>query len=211
MLSLLITIVLYLPVFIVSGYSFSFLTHYDPGFDFSGYMGRVLYYNIAIFGGFLVVLALLVTAPYQAFYQYLKQGKNLFIFSFIITAIIIVEVLFVHLPYEREFLLPLVLLVVPLYLFFSRSLVPAYILLSFTILSNIINIDIVDIEYSTLPNGDVKAENAHVRIVAKPGFVVRDIEAREDSAKRYIKQFLHIAKPESEVNKPEYLSRSVFK
>lgn len=209
-LSLLITILLYVPVFVASNYSLSFLTHFDPEFSFSGYVARVAYYNMAVLGGFLAILAIVFTAPYKALYQYVREGKSTLLFTFVIVAIITVEMTFIHLPYEREFLLPLVLLVVPLYLYFSRSLIPAYFILSLTILSNIVNIDIVDIKYITLKNGDIEAQDASIKLGVKPGFVLNDIKTREGSARRY-RDLVSINKPVVEdKSKAEYLSKSVF-
>ncbi len=188
MFSLVLTVILYLPVYIVSDYSFSFLTHYDPEFGWVGHVSRVIYYNMSILGGFLAVLVFLFTTPYKRFWNFIRKEPNLAII-FMIIAMIIVELVFIRLPYEQEFLLPLLFLLIPLYLYFSRSLIPAYLILALTVLSNVVNIDVLDVNYITLPNGDIEAEDARIALVVKPGIVVEDVRTRDASAEKYRKRF----------------------
>lgn len=164
------------------------MTYYDPEFGLVGHVSRVIYYNISILGGFLAVLVFLFTTPYKRLWNFVRKEPTLAII-FTIIAMVIAELVFIRLPYEQEFLLPLLFLLIPLYLYFSHSLIPAYLILALTVLSNVVSIDVVNINYTTLANGDIEAENAHIALVVKPGIVVEDVRKRDASAEKYRKRF----------------------
>ena len=144
--ALILTIAFYFPAYSHAGYTFSFLSYAIGDWSISQYLARFIYKNLALFG-LLTSLFLYFSLMYNIFVRKIKIHFSRLL-VFIIIAFIIEEILFLKVPLEISYLLPIIFLVVPFYVYFIKSNLLRYSLLSLTILYNFINIDILQIEYA---------------------------------------------------------------
>jgi 4-amino-4-deoxy-L-arabinose transferase-like glycosyltransferase len=184
-IALLCTIILYLPVFIASGYNFSFITYYMPDFSILEHLSRFIYKNIYLLG-LLPFLLVFVTSLYFVF----KKGAEIIKYPavlFSIGIIVVQEILFYKIPLKISYLLPILFVIVPLWAFLINSKRALLVLLIFlTGLYNIVNIDILDRKYNEANTQCVAAERG---IFIRPGILIDDLLLREKSQEIYFSMY----------------------
>ena len=163
---------LYVPAFIVSGNSLAFLTYYVGAWTWSDCVGRLLYKNV-YFWGLPAALYLCVVAPMtlRALMRCERKFAGVIVFSICIIAAF--EALFLKLPVQRAYLLPILPFVLILLAFATRE--PPRLLLVFTFL--IFSYDLVNLN---LARADVPdhATRAILGLFFEPGYVMSDVSLR---------------------------------
>jgi hypothetical protein len=180
LIALLFTIILYLPVFIVSGYNFSFLTYNIVDWSIFGHLSRCVYKNTYLFGLFASILVFVTSICFIFKKGTEKVRHSLVLFG--IGIIILEEILFFKLPYRIYYLLPILFVIVPLWAFLinsKRGLLVLFIFLTF--LYNFMNIDVLDRKYDETGS----AVSAEIGIFVRPGILIDDLLNRKQSQEDY--------------------------
>jgi len=186
-LTIALTVLLFIPVFLAYGSSFWFLHYKDAGpFTFFGHLVRFVYKNIYLFG-LLPFIMLVGFILWRAFKRQLRVRLS----PLLLTALAIIiayEILFFKIPLQISYLLALVFVIVPAWVFICRpGKIALCILLALTISYGfLVNVDVLDIKYNEAGNEAVAADAG---IFLRPGVVVRDIRQRPESAKRFFKEY----------------------
>jgi hypothetical protein len=97
----------YIPSYIFAGHTFAFWTYYIGDWTWQGYLVRYIYKNI-YFWGLQTFLAFVCLAPYiyKGFKIY-YQEYNRFIIMLSLLMILAFQALFLKIPIERSYLLPM--------------------------------------------------------------------------------------------------------
>jgi len=181
------TAALYFPVFQQAGYNLSFLPSGVATWSLKSIAARFIYKNIYLFG--LIPFALLLVAAIQ----YLRRSTLPCAFPFTAVllgwvAFVIQEYLFLKFPLEISYLIPLILLLSTL--IWSKN-VPVLLLkmmVLFTLLFNVVNLQILKIEYKDDPDA-VEAINAHPSFFIEKGPVIKDVAERSASQRYNFKKY----------------------
>jgi hypothetical protein len=167
-----IGLALYLPEFISSGNSLSFLTYYPGAWNMQGEIGRFIYKNV-YFWGLPATIFLLAIVPMTITGLIGSERKFSPIIVLSVSVVILFEALFLKLPVQRAYLLPMLpfaLILLGITLSDRKPWLLAMLLMVFSY--NFINLnlarpDIVD-----------HATRAHAGIFIEPGYLLADIGAR---------------------------------
>ena len=163
---------LYIPAFVVSGNSLAFLTCYLGAWSWPDYLGRFLYKNV-YFWGLPATLFLCAIAPMmlRALIRCERKVLPVVILSFSI--VIAMEALFLKMPIQRLYLLPILPFVLMLLGIATRG--QPRILAAFTLL--VFSYDIVNLN---LARPDVRdhATRAIFGSFVEPGYIMSDLKMR---------------------------------
>ena len=164
---------LYIPSFIYAGKTMAFFTYYMPDFNLSGYLGRFVYKNI-YFLGLQMFIAVIVSMPVivRGFRKNRKEFDRL---PVILSVLIIVffELLFIKIPLENEYLLPILpflLILLAIALKYRRKLLIVLFLVQLSF--NFVNFNIAQPD---VPN---QATGARVGFWVEEGYVFKDFQHR---------------------------------
>jgi hypothetical protein len=179
--NLLITLLLYLPVYFYSSNSFSFLNYSIGNWNYIQYAIRFIYKNIAIFGLviFLIIYYRLIILIYNSNFHFLKNSK---VILFIFTINIIQELLFLKIPLEISYLLPNFIVLVILYSLLEKKITFKYCILFISFFNLFINIDFLKIKHDL---GSTEAESASIGLYFKKGILIEDLINRSKSESYY--------------------------
>ena len=175
--------VFYIPSFIAAGYSFGFITHGPILFTLFGYVSRVIYKNIYLFG----LLPFLFLAG-GLMWKFILQRAQLPWCAEIVAGLAIIlvnEALFFKVPLEISYLVPLLFVVIPLviYIWQPRRII-LYVLLELVVAYGfLVNPDFLDRKYSS-DGGE--AIGAEVGLFLRPGVTIVDILRRDSSMEFYL-------------------------
>jgi hypothetical protein len=180
------TFILFVPSFIAYNNTFGFITYYIPDFTFAGHLTRFIYKNIYLFGPMAFVLIWALTAKRivkKRSFQPLPPAA-----AFGLAMVIAHEILYFTIPLDIAYLLPLLLVIIPLWMYFAQPRkIAIYGLLAVTISYGFIaNYDILNRKYNA--QGTV-AIAADIGLYKKPGLVVDDIHRREASKERFSQEY----------------------
>jgi len=163
---------LYLPEFIASGNSFSFLTYYLGSWSVSGQLGRFIYKNVYFWGlPATIFLVAIVPMLLRGLSGCARKSSRIKVLS---TAIVVsFEALFLKIPVQRAYLLPMLpfaLILLGLALQYRRR-----ILLTTTILIFSFNFVNLNLAHPDIPDN---ATRANLGLFLEPGYLLTDLSAR---------------------------------
>jgi len=176
---------LYIPSFIASNNSFDFFSYAIGDWGFLGHLYRFVYKNIYLFGIF-AFLTIMVSAVYYLIKKRTYQFDTSLLLACAL-AVLFEEVLFFKVPLETSYLLPILFLIVPLWVFIvheRKSFI--FLALAFTILYNFINVNILSIDYDKDNN---EAIDAKVGLYMRHGILLNDVWNRQSSEEKYFSEF----------------------
>jgi len=190
-IALLLTVALYIPAYIASDHTFKFLDYYIQGYDWTGYITRFAYKNIA-FISLLSTLFLYGFIAYNLIKKRIKFKQSIALY-FIIAAIIVEQLKFLKIPIQISFLIPVFMLMVSLYPYLLKTKKPLYIMLGLTLFYNLVSIDFLRFTYS-LDEKDKQGETlvatgAELGLFIGKGIIIQDIDERKLSRAIYFKKF----------------------
>jgi len=182
-----LTTLLFVPIYLAYGSSLWFLHYRDAGpFTFFGHLVRFLYKGICLFG-LLPFLTLTGFIILKAFKRDLKVSLSPELLA-VLAIIVAYGILFFNIPLEIRYILTLVFVIIPLWVFVCRpSKIALSLLLALTIFYGfVVNVDILDVRYNEAQN---EAIAARVGIFLRPGVIIKDIKTRPESAKRFFLEY----------------------
>ncbi len=172
-------VLLFFPVYKQSNYTFQFLTYAIGDWNRLEYAARFFYKNVYLFG---LLPFLLITGSILVYL--FRSDKKISLLEFMgIIIVILQEILFLKIPLEISYLLPIVLVVYPIFVIstsFRKSIVVFLILL--TGVYNLINLDILQPVYD---ERGTTAIDAQVGLFLEAGPLLSDISRRVDSKQYY--------------------------
>jgi hypothetical protein len=161
----------YIPAFLHAGNSMSFLTYYAGDWSVAEYIGRFIYKNIYFWGlpaavFFIVISPMMVRGLLRADRKY----SGLIIFS--ATIMIALEALFLKLPVQRAYLLPMLPFVLILFAiaFRDRRMLIAMVMLIFSF--DLVNLNLAQ------PDVPDRATHVTIGLFVEPGYLLNDAAAR---------------------------------
>ncbi len=164
--------VLYLPEFVVSSYSFGFLSYYIGAWTLRDHVGRFIYKNV-YFWGLLAALFFLAIAPLMIRELVRSDRRFLRIMVLSISTVVLFEGLFLKIPVQRAYLLPilpfaLILLGIALRARPRMLLAMAILIFSY----NFVNLNLAH------PDVPDHATQATLGLFIEPGYLFDDLSAR---------------------------------
>jgi hypothetical protein len=185
-LSVVLTLLFYAPAFIAADYSLAFITYYMADFNWLDHLARFVYKNVYLFG----VLPVMVIA-YAIFSAIMHKSWSVPRHVLVLAGVLMVliqELLFFKIPLEMSYLLPLLFVLFPLWFLMAR---PAPILKNALLITTLLygfvfNIELLDIKYNA--EGTV-ATSARVSPSIRQGVIIRDMDQRKASARKYFMLF----------------------
>ncbi len=190
-IALLLTMALYIPAYIASDHTFKFLDYYVQSYDWTGYLTRFVYKNIA-FISLPSTLFLYGFITYNLIKKRIKFKHSLALY-FIVAAIIVEQLKFLKIPIQTSFLIPVFMLTVSLYPYLLRSKAPLYIMLGLTIFYNIANIDFLKFSYNVdtvdKDGETLVASGAELGLFISQGIIIQDVDERKLTRAAYFEKF----------------------
>jgi len=173
-----ISAALYLPEFVASGNTLRFLTYYSDRWTLAQHLGRFIYKNV-YFWGLPATIFLLASFPMlmRELLECDRKYSRIIVLS--ASIVIIFEALFLNLPVQRAYLLPLlpfVLILLGIALRDRKRMLLATMLLLFSF--DFVNLNLARPDF---PN---HATHAAVGLFIEPGYLIGDVAARRDFARR---------------------------
>lgn len=168
---------LYLPEFIASGNSLSFLTYYLGAWTLTDHLGRFIYKNV-YFWGLPAIVFFLVTAPMTIRELFRCDPRFSRIIALSIAIAIMFETLFLKIPVQRAYLLPMLpfaLILLGLALRAHPKMLLAMMLLIFSY--NFVNLNLAR------PDIQNHATRAIFGPFIEPGYLLEDLSARLNVAR----------------------------
>jgi hypothetical protein len=169
---------LYIPEFISSGSSLRFLTYYVGPWTFGGYLGRFIYKNVYFWG--LPATMLLIAAAPRMIRTLAECGRrSIPIVVLSLSIVLLFEVLFLKIPVQRAYLLPMLPFILILLGFGLRGRERMLFAIAIAVFSyNFINLN--------LARPDVADQATHARLgfFVERGYLLNDVAARLDLARR---------------------------
>jgi hypothetical protein len=162
----------YVPAFVASGNSFAFLTYYVGAWSWADYLGRFLYKNV-YFWGLPAALFLCGIAPMMLRALIRCERKVWPVVALSLSIVIAFEALFLKVPVQRAYLLPILPFVLILLGIAARG--RARILVAFALL--LFSYDFVNLN---LARADVPdhATRAILGPFVEPGYIISDARMR---------------------------------
>ncbi|MBN2547249.1 MAG: hypothetical protein JXB50_15710 [Spirochaetes bacterium] len=162
----------YLPPFIYAGYSLKFLTYQIGNWSLIEYFVRFIYKNIYFFGFLSTFFILfLVLRYFKKFNEAVKENK--FLVFTIILIIFSIELLFLKIPLENEYLLPaLPFFILLLGIIFqdNKKILIVFLLLTFSY--NFINFNFLKTDLEN------NAKSGKIGLFVEKGYLINDIYKR---------------------------------
>ncbi len=171
---------LYIPQFVAAGNSFGFLTYYLGAWTLTDHVGRFIYKNV-YFWGLPATIFLLAVAP-MVIRELLGCDRRFSrIIALSVSIAIVFEALFLKIPVQRAYLLPMLpfaLIVLGIALRGHRPM-----LLAMTILVFSYNLVSLNLARPDIPD---HATRAIVGPFIEPGYLLKDVAVRLDMARGQI-------------------------
>ena len=174
------TAILFIPVFVTSNYTFSFLTYSIGDWNLFGYIARFIYKNIALYG---LVPFLFIAYLFVKFIK--KKHINIHVY-FAFLLIFVHEILFLKVPLEISYLLPLIFVVYPMLSYVTKKNY-LMLLLIIVLLNNFITLDFLNIKYN---NERTEAISSEIGIFFKNSIIKQDLIKRDEAYKKYKENIL---------------------
>ena len=163
---------LYLPEFMASGNSFGFFTYYLGAWTLAGHLGRFIYKNV-YFWGLPTTIFLLVISPILIRELAGCERKFRRIVPLCASVVIIFETLFLKIPVQRAYLLPMLPFALILIGIALRNRTPMLFAMTLLICSyNFVNLSLAR------PDIPDHATRAIVGLFIEPGYLSSDLAAR---------------------------------
>jgi hypothetical protein len=162
----------YLPEFLASGNSFGFLTYYIGPWTWTEYLGRFIYKNI-YFWGLPAAIFLCVVSPMliRGLSEASRSFRTIMILS--VTIVIAFEALFMKIPVQRAYLLPLLPFALILLGIALRARTRVLVAMTIMIFSyNFVNLNIAR------PDVPDHAKRATFGLFIEPGYLLNDVTMR---------------------------------
>lgn len=169
---------LYIPEFIASGGSLRFLTYYAGGWTLAGHLGRFIYKNI-YFWGLPATMWLVVATPgmMRTVAGCDRRCARVCVLS--LSIVVLLEALFLKIPVQRAYLLPILPFVLILLGFALRGRERMLVAIAIAVLSyNFINLNLAR------PDVLDHATRARLGFFLERGYLLNDVAARLDLARR---------------------------
>ncbi|HLC17018.1 MAG TPA: hypothetical protein VJL89_12420, partial [Thermodesulfovibrionia bacterium] len=186
---------LYFPVFYSSGMSFSFLDFSSGQWSFLQYASRFVYKNIYLWGlpAFLFLITVIcidISRIKTRFTQYTLVEKT--ISYSVAVAFVLTEALFARLPHEIAYLFPVMFIVVCFLAVLKRSYLYLTMLILLHLMYGVVNFDVLNIQYKQGVNPlDFKeAAAAETGFFVRRGVVIEDLANRKTAQEFYLKKYL---------------------
>ena len=162
----------YVPAFVASGNSLAFLTYYAGAWSWTDYLGRFLYKNVYFWG---LPATLFVCAIAPTILRALMRCERKFvpIAAMSLSVIVACEMLFLKIPVQRAYLLPILPFVLIVLAIATRE--RPRILLAFALL--VFSYDVVNLNLAR-PDIPDHATHAIVGPFVEPGYLISDVMAR---------------------------------
>jgi len=135
----------FIPVYISSGYTLSFLNYVAGDWDFINLASRWIYKNIYLLGLLPTILFISVLIL-----RFKAKNSDLHKTSYgvaLLIAIVIQEALFFKIPIHNEYLLPVLPVILFIWYAYTRQIRTLYILVFLTAISNIIEVEFLKMKY----------------------------------------------------------------
>ena len=176
----LLTILLYLPSYIAEDYTFRFFTYYIPDWSFVGHLSRFIYKNIYLVGMWpFVLISTMTTLKMYRLHLTFRREVNAGL-----AILLAFEILFLKIPVEISYLIPVLFVVIPLFVFFCRpSKIAMYILIALTFsYSFLIYPDFIEVKYNKpIENNTI----VKAKLFISRGVIINDVLKREQSERTY--------------------------
>ncbi len=185
-LAVFLTVLFYVPSYIAANNSLAFLTYFMADFNWIDHLSRFVYKNIYLFG--VLPVMVIVYGIFQAcIHCSFRVPRQIMVITGLLM-VFIQELLFFKIPLEMSYLLPLLFIIFPLWVLLADPgrAVKVMLLLTTLIYGFVFNIELLDIKYNA--EGTV-AVSASVSPSIQPGAIIKDINKREASAKKYTEMF----------------------
>lgn len=184
--ALFLSAALFIPSFVASGYSLNFLTYGIGEWSKFEYLARFVYKNIYLFGllPFIFMLLTTVFAVCKRTVNFSPRPDVRTIISAGFVLLVLQELLFLKVPLDKSYLLPILFIVFPLWTIIVKARKLLIFLLLLTMFYNIMNVDVLDITYN---ESGTEAIGADVGLFLRPGVLVADLMERKNSQIRYFK------------------------
>jgi hypothetical protein len=181
-MALLFVALLLIPSFMAAGNSLQFFTYAIGEWGLLGYVSRFAYKNVELFGvaQLLAILTLIFLNFKNA--RFSRPPKKLI---FGIAILLVQELLFLKVPLEVSYLLPVLFVIFPVIFYvFNFGTRAAYILALVTVVGGfVVNFDFINKKYN---NDGTEAVGADFGFFVSTGVVVADILERKASQRRYL-------------------------
>jgi hypothetical protein len=188
-LAVFVTVCLFVPIYKSYDNTFAFLTYYIEDWTYFEHLSRLLYKNIYLFG----LLPFLLLSGHTMLSIVQKQIVLSPAILFGLLIVIVHELLFLKIPLEISYLLPLLFVIVPCWVFVCKpKRIVIFGLLATTITYGFFaKLDILDIHYNKAGNVAVAAD---IGMFLRPGLIINDIQRRPESEMLYFQKYrLNIA------------------
>lgn len=177
-----LTILLFVPSYIAADHSFDFLKYGIGDWNLVEFLSRIIYKNIYLVGLLPFIFLVIIIAR-----KIIKPGIKKPLTPEAYTGLIIIvltEILFFKIPVEISYLLPLLIIFVPLSIFIlnpQKSIL--YILSGLTFLySFVVNPDLIDRKYNVEKTEAISAEAG---LFIRRGAIIDDVMKREETKEFY--------------------------
>jgi hypothetical protein len=166
---------LYLPEFIASGSSLRFLTYYIGAWTFAGHLGRFIYKNVYFWGLPATLLLIAVPPMMRVSAECARLSVRLLVLS--LSIVVLFEALFLKIPVQRAYLLPMLPFVLILLGFALRERVRMMLAITIAVGSyNFINLNLARAD---VPDHAIRAR---LGFFVERGYLLNDVGARLDLA-----------------------------
>ncbi len=183
------TAALYLPVFIASGYNFSFLAYADDTTGGTlGQIARYLYKNVYFWGlpTFIVLAGFFLRERrfyWQQFCQFPvpRSTPAKLAFHAVLALLLYNQLMFAKLPHQYQYLLPILFCVVFLITRFpdyQKQVICLSLIAVLHLVHGFVNIDVLETYQIGSNNTTIHSDGAHFQPGIKPGILVRDYQWR---------------------------------
>ena len=181
-LTLILSVMFFVPSYYAANCTFKFMEYGIGNWDLMGFLSRIIYKNIYLFGlipflflGFMILWSFIKRKFNYPNTALVNTGMAIFIFM---------ELLFFKVPVEISYLLPPLIVFLPmLVILFKPTVKQLYAFLILTIIySFIVNPDVLSKTYTADKREAVSAE---VGLFIRPGVIVDDVMNRDASREFY--------------------------
>lgn len=185
-LSCFLCLLLFVPAFVSAGYSFGFMTYFIGDWGWFEHVTRFIYKNIYLFG--IVSSCLLAFGVFRRFGDANRTPLSHPVFLACCATIIVHELLFLKIPLEPSYLIPLLFLIIPCFVYYAN---PNLTLLALLVIATLINgfladFDILDRHYN---KENTEAIGANVGLYVRPGIINADRVQRKSAQEKFFKAY----------------------
>jgi len=182
------TVLLYVPAWLSAGRSLDFLTYAIGDWGLMGYVARFAYKNVFLWG---LLPALLLAGG--AAWAWRRRPRGGIEGRWLVSAgalIAVQELLFLRVPLEISYLLPLLLVAVPLWVAWVRSRALTAALFALTLAYNVVSPDLLRIDYAggVRAREGTEAVGGRVEPHLKAGVLLSDLRDRPAAQQWFLRR-----------------------